>query len=153
MMSLEGQLDTLVQGPNHHQIAHMRSTCCDSPLPKLFSQSWNQISKCGKKSHFSQKVPFCKFTYSAVYLITKQTAQAFVHRVCMRCQHWQCYLCTICEYSPPSGNMKHVNAQKIFGSNIHNQNFHCKKPCTGECGGKMVQCDATFDSMVGSYLW
>lgn len=41
-----------------------------------------RFQSAGKKSHFSQKVPFCKFTYSAVYLITKQTAQAFVHRVC-----------------------------------------------------------------------
>ena len=57
----------------------------------------------------------------------------------------------------PPGNMKHITGSgrnEVFGINTRNQIYRCKKPCIGEweqVEGRLVQCDATFDSVIGTY--
>ena len=57
----------------------------------------------------------------------------------------------------PPGNMKHITGSgrnDVFGITTRNQIYRCKKPCIGEwelMSGRLNQCDATFDSVVGVY--
>ena len=53
------------------------------------------------------------------------------------------------------GTLKYITGSgrtEVFGINTRNQILRCKKPCIGEwerMSGALMQCDATFDSVVG----